>query len=173
MKAETYPIPDVPVGRLAIMPRPRAGDWLSGEIDSWRGAGLNLIVSLLEREEIVELGLEQEPALCERVGLEFLHFPIPDRGIPHSTEDLAVLIESLVCQLQAGHGIGIHCRIGVGRSALVAACLLVALGRPIESAWSSIEKARRLSVPDTREQREWLTHFGESFVKSTNRPAKH
>src|SRR5438874_882122 len=39
MRAEIYPIAGVPFGRLAIMPRPRAGDWLPDEVASWRGAG--------------------------------------------------------------------------------------------------------------------------------------
>jgi hypothetical protein len=48
-------------GRLAIMPRPRAGDWLEDEIASWKEAGIDTVVSLLEREEIAELGLDRKP----------------------------------------------------------------------------------------------------------------
>jgi hypothetical protein len=33
---------------LAIMARPRAGDWLDGEIAGWRAQGIGVIVSLLE-----------------------------------------------------------------------------------------------------------------------------
>jgi len=159
MRAEIYPIDGVPCGKLAIMPRPRAGDWLAGEIESWQQSGVNCVVSLLEPEEVAELGLQDEPQLCAKAGLEFLQFPIPDRGVPASGEDLSVLVESLVSQLRAGRGVAIHCRIGVGRSALVAACVLVALGRPIESGWQSIRDARGFSVPDTPEQRVWVTAF--------------
>jgi protein-tyrosine phosphatase len=155
MRAEIYPVPNVPCGRLAIMPRPRAGDWLAGEIDSWRRTGLNVIVSLLEESEIVELGLEQEQALCERASFRFLSFPISDRGVPASSEEFSALIQSLVEQLRKGRGVGIHCRMGIGRSALVAAHVLVALGVPVESAWASIEQSRGLPVPDTPEQRGW------------------
>jgi hypothetical protein len=35
-------------GRLAIVPRPRAGDWLDDEIAAWRAEGIDLVVSLLE-----------------------------------------------------------------------------------------------------------------------------
>ncbi len=47
-------------GRLAIALRPRGGDWLSDEIRSWRDMGLNVVVSLLTPNEILELELDQE-----------------------------------------------------------------------------------------------------------------
>ena len=159
MKSDIYAIADVPCGRLAIMPRPRAGDWLSGEVNDWKQSGLDWVVSLLEDSEIADLGLEQESARCEKAGIKLLHFPIPDRGIPASVEQLAALVTALVRHLQRGGGVGIHCRIGVGRSALVAACVLTALGMPVESAWNAIQKARGLPVPDTPEQRAWVTRF--------------
>src|SRR5882757_9117489 len=106
MRAEIYQIADVPHGRLAIMPRPRAGDWLAGEIDSWRQSGMNLIVSLLEDSEIAELGLEQESDICAQVGLGFIHFPIPDRGVPASVADVSTMIQTLVQHLQEGRGVG-------------------------------------------------------------------
>jgi protein-tyrosine phosphatase len=137
------------------MPRPRAGDWLEDEIASWRRSGLDVIVSLLEDAEVAELGLRQEQELCERAGLTFLRLPIPDRGLPQSRAEVARLVESIVEHLRAGRGVGIHCRIGVGRSALVAACVLMALGTPLDSAWSAIAKARGLTAPDTPEQRAW------------------
>jgi protein-tyrosine phosphatase len=153
MRAEIYPIAGVPAGRLAIMPRPRAGDWLPDEVESWRGSGLGVIVSLLEDGEVAELGLQQE--LCERAGLTFLRLPIPDRGVPASRQEVARLVEAVVDHLRQGRGVGIHCRVGVGHSALVAACVLSALGLPLDSAWAAIAKARGLSVPDTAEQRAW------------------
>ena len=118
MRAELYLIDGVPCGKLAIMPRPRAGDWLAGEIESWQRSGINCVVSLLEPTEVRELGLQDEPQLCEKAGLEFRHFPIPDRGVPHSGEDLSALVESLVRRLREGRGVAIHCRIGVGRSGI-------------------------------------------------------
>jgi protein-tyrosine phosphatase len=160
MRAEIYPIVDVPVGRLAIMPRSRAGDWLADEIESWqRSGGLHVVVSLLEEHEIAELGLEEEPGLCRQASLEFVHFPICDRDVPASIRELSALVERVVSHMRENRGVGIHCRVGVGRAALVAACVLVALGQSAESAWSAIRKARGLSVPDTEEQRAWVARW--------------
>ena len=56
---------DLPAGvRLAIMPRPRAGDWLDDEVAGWRAEGIDVIVSLLEAGEVRELGLRREAGLC-------------------------------------------------------------------------------------------------------------
>jgi protein-tyrosine phosphatase len=161
VRAEVFPIPDVPSGRLAIMPRPRAGDWLEDEIASWRNQGLNVIVSLLEDHEIIELGLDDETQVCERTGLRFLRFPVPDRGVPRSRQSVVDLVGVLTAELRSGRGVGIHCRIGVGRSALVAVCVLAALGVPVETAWASVQKARGMSVPDTLEQRAWAADWCE------------
>jgi protein-tyrosine phosphatase len=141
------------------MPRPRAGDWLEDEAASWRRSGLDVVVSLLEDAEVAELGLGREEEVCRRAGLHFLHFPVLDRGVPASGAAFSELIGALAAELRQRRGVGIHCRIGVGRSALVAACVLGALGLPLETAWDSIQQSRGLSVPDTAEQRNWVANW--------------
>jgi protein-tyrosine phosphatase len=147
------------------MPRPRAGDWLEDEVASWLRSGLEVVVSLLEDEEIAELGLEQEAELCRRGGIQFLRLPIPDRGVPASPGPVTALVRTVVAELQAGRGVGIHCRIGVGRSALVACCVMAALGVPVEAAWSSLHRSRGLSVPDTEAQRAWVSAWSTDFIE--------
>jgi protein-tyrosine phosphatase len=141
------------------MPRPRAGDWLEDETISWRRQGLDTVVSLLEDTEIGELGLGDESAMCARAGLRFVRFPLPDRGVPASEVAVSELVASLVGELRAGHGVGIHCRIGVGRSASLAVCVLAALGVPVETAWDLVQKSRGVSVPDTPAQRDWVARW--------------
>lgn len=52
------------------MARPRAGDWPEDEIAHWRRSGVGLVVSLLERDEIDDLGLKMEAIRCEEIGFE-------------------------------------------------------------------------------------------------------
>src|SRR5258708_40167646 len=78
-------------GRLAIMARPRAGDWLEDEVAGWRAEGIDTVVSLLQADEAHELGLSLEPDLCKQNTMEFISYPIPDRGVPASRRDTAVL----------------------------------------------------------------------------------
>ncbi len=58
-----------------------------------------------------------------------------------------------------GKHIAIHCRIGIGRSAMIAAATLVALGEAIERAFALVQEARGYEVPDTSEQRVRLSAF--------------
>ncbi|MCC6363579.1 MAG: hypothetical protein IT165_08635 [Bryobacterales bacterium] len=38
-------------GKLAMAARPRGGDWLDDEMESWRRAGIDTVFSLLTGEE--------------------------------------------------------------------------------------------------------------------------
>ena len=77
-------------GRLAIMARPRADDWLEADVTEWRTSGVDLVVSLLERDEVSELGLQREAELCRANGIEFISLPIPDRSVPDVRQALEI-----------------------------------------------------------------------------------
>jgi protein-tyrosine phosphatase len=149
-------------GRIAIAARPRAGDWLEAEIADWKASGLNVVVSLLEGEEVSELGLRREAELCRAAGIDFVSFPIPDRGVPNSRRDALQIANSMAQSVNEGRSIAIHCRAGIGRSSMIAACALVRLGVEAADAFTSIREARGLSVPDTEEQRDWVMAFAEA-----------
>ena len=164
MRSDLYWIEGPWPERLAIMPRPRGGDWLEDEIASWQHLGIDAIVSALTREEIAELDLNQEKEQCEKAGIEFIDFPILDRGVPPSSKDTWELVHCLEQALSRGKKIAIHCRQGVGRAALLAACVLAASGVDLASAWARITAARGCSVPDTNEQREWVARFTRDML---------
>ncbi len=161
MRSEIYWIPECPKGQLAILARPRAGDWLDDEIESWKRVGIKHVVSLLEDEEVSELSLEWEPESCRKAGLNFHRFTIPDRGVPESIAELIRIVSIIVNELRANHGVGIHCRMGIGRSGLIAASVLVSSGLAPNEAWASVERARGRPVPDTQEQRDYLMSWAE------------
>ena len=163
MQATAYWVNGPWRGRLAVLPRPRGGDWLEDEVRAWRSSGIDVVVSLLEREEEEELDIAREADACRVNGVEFITHPVADRGIP-SPRAFAELVRGLEEKLAAGKGVGVHCRQGVGRSALLAACLLIAAGVDAESAWGRVAAARGRPVPDTVEQREWAARFGREFL---------
>jgi protein-tyrosine phosphatase len=63
--------------------------------------------------------------------------------------------------LWAAKAVAVHCRMGIGRSALIAACLLKSQCIGVDKAFAMIARARGFSVPDTEEQREWVKAFAE------------
>ena len=151
-------------GQLAIVLRPRGGDWLDDETRAWREASIDAVVSLLEPSEEAEFDLSGEATSVAASGLEFHSFPIPDRGIPNSREDVSDLVTHLAAALQAGKNVAVHCRQSVGRSALIAAATLVAAGEDSETALINVARARGLPVPETEVQRRWISEFA-SWIK--------
>lgn len=149
--------------RLALMPRPFGGDWLAEEIEGWREAGVTSVVSFLEWHEVRNLELEQEEALCGMAGIRFRSFPIKDRGTPDSVPAVSALVTALAAELAAGEAVVIHCRGGIGRTGLIAGCLLHALGIPQQDILPMLSRARGVTVPDTPEQEAWLKHFVKTF----------
>jgi protein tyrosine/serine phosphatase len=161
MKVDIYEIKPCPKGQLAIMPRPRGGDWLGDEMISIKSLGVSDIVSMLTTSEEVELELEKEEELCAAAGLRFHRHSIPDRDLPLQPE-FDGFIKSLLPTLIQGGFILIHCRAGIGRSSVVAAALLSRLGVGAHEALSSISKARGFEIPDTDEQKAFILSFGKS-----------
>ena len=141
------------------MPCPRGHEWLLEELSGWRGAGIDSVISLLEDREARDLGLTEEARLCRSLGMSFLSFPVPDRGVPPSVRQAALLVERVRSEVRAGVGVGIHCLAGIGRSPLLAACVLVKLGVAAERVFPILSQARGFQVPDTPAQVKWLGTF--------------
>lgn len=159
VRAELYRVAHVGPGVLSIAARPRGGDWLADELETWREAGADIAASLLAPADQVELDMDDEAALCQREQIMFRAFPLTDRDIPADPTLADVFIDELVQAFCTGKHISIHCRIGIVRSAMIAVAILVAMGETPERAFACIEAARGLAVPDTPEQQQWVEDY--------------
>ena len=164
MRSEIYWIPTRTAGRLAIMPRPRGGDWLEDEVRSWRAAGIDVVLSLLTPGEVLDMDLALEEELCTAAGMQFVTFPIPDRGVPASKAPMRKLATELAQGLAEGKNIAIHCRQGLGRAPLVAICVLIQAGDNLQTALQKATIARGCPVPETKEQERWLAEFASEAL---------
>jgi hypothetical protein len=63
--------------RVAIVPRPRGGDWLEDELDQMKRAGVDVLVSMLQVDEAAELGLSSEAELWEIRGHDWTRYLSP------------------------------------------------------------------------------------------------
>lgn len=152
----TYRIKGPWSGELAIIPRPRGGDWLQDEARTLRDAGFDVVVSLLTAAEARELGLTAEVTMIENQCIRFCNYPIPDLGVPNSRESAREFVDQLHGELLAGKKIAIHCRGSIGRSGLIAASILVISGIDPAQAIRDVSEARGLDSPETDEQRAWI-----------------
>lgn len=126
--------------------------------------GVTTVVSLLTLEEVDVLGLSQEEKILGQSGIQFLHYSIEDRSVPPSVADFLKICASICEQLLAGERVAIHCRYGIGRSSLMAACIMLCLGEDPDSIFERISEVRGQAVPDTVEQKEFFENF-KNFLK--------
>jgi protein-tyrosine phosphatase len=153
-------------GRLAVAARPRGGDWLADEIAGWKRQGVGAVLSLLTSQEEKDLDLAEEGRIAKSQGMLFESFPIPDLQVPRSESKLASTLEKASSTLAGGTNLVIHCRQGIGRSGLVAACLLATKGISPGAAIDAVSAARGVLIPETSEQREWIDRFAAAFANA-------
>lgn len=164
MKAEIFWTTQNFPGRIAIVPRPRGGEWLEDEVAAWAHENLHAVVSLLDAEETKTFNLEREAEICAANGISFFSFPVTDRSVPRSKSDLLELLKKLKSLLADGKNVAFHCRQSIGRAALLAAVLMVMFGFTPEKAFQSLTRARGVAVPETDEQRIWVNNFAEELA---------
>jgi protein-tyrosine phosphatase/protein-L-isoaspartate O-methyltransferase len=118
-------------------------------------AGVDVVVCALTPDELAELDLVDAEVEARDAGLAFHRVPIPDFGVPEVEPEL----DGVLADMRAGRHVLVHCWGGIGRSSLLAGALLVLDGASPEAAWQAIAEARGRDVPETDEQRAWLSAF--------------
>jgi protein-tyrosine phosphatase len=147
-------------GRLATMAHLRGGCCLSEEMAALARAGVDVLVSALTGEEQRRLAAESAGAAAAAAGVEYVSFPIPDRGVPEPEPALELSIR-LAAHVRAGRFVAVQCFAAIGRSTLLAGATLVVLGVDVHDAIARMSAARGLPVPDTPLQYRWLVEFAE------------
>jgi ADP-ribosylglycohydrolase len=146
-------------------------------------AGVTCFVDLTEPAELPAY----EPLLPlttpEGRRIEYMREPIRDHDVPADDERMSQVVETVDAALEAGHVVYLHCRAGIGRSAMVAACWLASragAGKDplprLQELWGESSRSRDWpTVPETREQaafvRKWSAQFGKSTLPLSGRPA--
>ena len=157
-------------GKLAIAPHPAGHDSLEADLKKLRSNGVDVLVSMLGREESEYLGLKEEPVVCAKVGLEFIQAPIIDRSIPETASNFYRVATRISDRLTTGRNVVVHCRMGIGRSSVMAACVMVLHGIEPSEAFEMITEARGIQVPDTLAQKLWVDSFAATFSSQGRKP---
>ncbi len=100
-------------------------------------------LSEMEIRAIVDLRQEDrdDPALLAREGIRFLHLPVRDH-FPPSQEQLVEGTRWVLKQLRAGQRTLVHCKEGIGRSVVLACCVLMQDGHDLDQAMHLVSSKR-------------------------------
>lgn len=143
-----------------------AGDWerdLGTDLHYLRSEyGTDVLVSLIEEHELRTLQIEGLETAANQAGIALERFAIPDGGIPSSADAFVELIRRTVASVQEGKTVVIHCRGGLGRTGVLAATCLRAIGVEAELAIAIVRSARSGTIETTAQ---------EDFVRRLDLPA--
>jgi ADP-ribosylglycohydrolase len=122
-------------------------------------AGISCFVDLTQPGELP--GYEQ--ALPP--GVRYLRRPIPDHGVPAEPVQMAEILADVREALEAGQGVYVHCRAGIGRTGTVIGCLLAEQGLGSSATLTELNRLWRQSaraahwptVPETAEQSDYVS----------------
>ena len=112
-------------------------------VREWAGAGVEVVVTLMEEAEIVRICPGFLEAL-DRHELESMRYPIPDFGAPDDPERFYVFVEEARIRLARGQALLAHCNAGLGRTAIFLASVLKGCGFPGDA----VDEIRRIYEPD-------------------------
>ena len=117
---------------------------LSADLSAIHAANISTVVSLISLPEMHKLGVPDLPTQVVQHKLQWLQLAIEDFGTPdlNALESWKPIKESVLAALARRETVLLHCAAGLGRTGMMAACLLVACGQTPETAIEQVRTAR-------------------------------
>ena len=149
----------ITIGPGKKMPAREGFDWdrdVAQDLDKLRADGMDVLVCLLEKQEMADIGVAHLLDAARERGIDALHFPIRDVNVPSkelANRAVAALLE------RRGKKIVVHCAGGLGRSGVIVGCLLRSLGLSWEETHKRLQAARGRECPQTDAQRDFVEGF--------------
>ncbi|MFM7734384.1 MAG: hypothetical protein ACKPBU_00170, partial [Alphaproteobacteria bacterium] len=118
-------LPDEVAGALYLHRMPGRNERIEDTWAAIEAGGIACIVCLTSEAEIAKKSPSYARAVKDgTVPCERIEFPIKDRCVPRDETELMALARRIVAKLRSGDGVLMHCAAGVGRTGMVARCVL-------------------------------------------------
>lgn len=135
-----------------------SGNWkrdLEIDLERIRLHGYDVVVSLIESEEFVELKVEPfHNEAVQKAGMEWIWIPIVDQKTPTKINHAG--LNEVLAEVKSGKSVFVHCKGGLGRAGSVTAWLLTHFERSAPSAIAETRLARKGAIENIR-QESWVT----------------
>jgi len=130
---------------------------LEDAISTLKNAGTHILISLMFDAEMEENSVLSLPGECVKQDIQWLQFPILDDAVPNEIFEAqwqankAHILETL----DNKGSVAVHCKGGTGRTGLVIALILLALGWSSEKVIAEVQKIR----PKALQNKAQLSYF--------------
>jgi ADP-ribosyl-[dinitrogen reductase] hydrolase len=134
------------------------GEWdrdLAIDLDAVQAWGAAAVVTLVESHELAMLRVSHLGEEVARRGMLWFHLPIVDVSTPGEEFERGweTAGEELRSMVRAGSNVLVHCRGGLGRAGMIAACLLVELGTDPRTAIAEVRRVRPGAIETDAQER--------------------
>jgi ADP-ribosylglycohydrolase len=124
-------------------------------------AGVNCFIDLTQPDEISPYDAGLPP------GVDYFRKALPDHRIPSEAAQMREILGCLQDAMHEGRIVYLHCRAGIGRTAMVAGCLLAEQGLLGQAALAELNRLWQQSaraahwpvVPETEEQSDYVARW--------------
>ncbi|MDA0991428.1 MAG: hypothetical protein O3A51_11840 [Verrucomicrobia bacterium] len=141
-------------GKLYVSPMPYGPyDRFNRLLKIYRGHGVRRVAMLVSADEAARKSRRDLFTLYAAAGIGVIHYPIADLTAPtsHGIDELLTAIQEALSR----HHVAMHCNAGVGRTGVVAACLVQRInGSTGEAALAYVQRYMQINMTD--EQRRFV-----------------
>lgn len=146
-------------------------------LETLQQAGASAVLTLLPASELAQLQVNDLGHCCARLGLAWFHCPIGDDQAPAHEFFTAWQQQrtAIMALLDRGQTLAIHCKMGSGRTGLIAAQILIERGVSAADAYQQVKALRPHAITAPSHQQYFQTlspmageHGSQAHLSLTN-----
>uniref|UniRef100_A0A6B2L3M4 Tyrosine specific protein phosphatases domain-containing protein n=1 Tax=Arcella intermedia TaxID=1963864 RepID=A0A6B2L3M4_9EUKA len=129
---------------IAMCPGRKSFKWqrnLTLDLEAISQNTVDLVVSIITRVELLEMGLIDLHSKLEQKKIQTLYVSLPSKWTPTNSDEFYTLVDKVRNRItkKKNKKILIHCNAGKGRTGLFCAAILMVLGMPFEKALETLK----------------------------------